>query len=218
MTAFCSDRDILAIEPLAYLAGGFDTAQTLRTGSDGVLASTTFTSATGNFLTAGIAPGMVLTTSANVLPEGSAVEILAVNSATELSVSVLRTSTDDDPVAPTAGTALHYALRTYAARIALVSNEIAETLRRLRETNPIDPTAFAPNDQLRKAAASGVLAGIYLARAQNARPHDANWIKAEYYRLEYRRLLTTLRLAVDADGDGTAEQTRSLGNVQLKRV
>lgn len=218
MTAFCSDRDILAIEPLAYLAGGFDTAQILRTGSDGVLAGTTFTSATGNFLTAGITPGMVLTASTNILPEGSAVEILAVDSATQLSVSVLRASTDDSPVAPTPGTGMHYAVRTFAARIALVSDEIAQTLRRLHDTDPIDPTAFTPNHQLRQAAACGTLAGIYLARAQNARPHDANWIKAEYYRLEYRRRLTTLRLDIDDDGDGTPERTRSLGNVQLKRV
>ena len=91
-------------------------------------------------------------------------------------------------------------------------------LKELSEATGIAGADFADSEQLRITTAYGVLAGIFLAQADNARPHDANWIKAEFYRTEFRRAQNQLRLVVDSDGDGIAEQTRTLGNVFLKRI
>jgi hypothetical protein len=38
------------------------------------------------------------------------------------------------------------------------------------------------------------------------------------YRQEFQRLQLQLRLATDANGDGRTGQTRTLGNVVLRRV
>jgi hypothetical protein len=88
----------------------------------------------------------------------------------------------------------------------------------MAEVAGIRSADFADSTQLRVAAAYGALGSIFVARAENAQPGDANWIKAEYYRQEFRRLQLQLRLVVDANGDGKAEQTRTLGNVALRRV
>lgn len=218
MSQFCLDRDILSIEPVAYLGGGFVSVHSLLAGSDGALAGTTFTSPTSDFCAGGVQAGMVLATTATILAEGSAWEIVSVDSATQLTVSILRSDPDAPPIAPPAATNLTFCVRTLAPRITAVSDTLAEKLRHLAEVAGIDSADFADSSQLRRATACGALAGVFLARADNARTDDANWIKAEHYRREFLQAQNHLRLAVDADGDGTAETTRTLGNVTLKRV
>ena len=218
MSSFCQDRDILGIEPIAYLGGGFDVAQQLATGTDGVVSSTTFTSAASDFVSAGIAAGMVLCAYTSIPSEGAMWEIISVDSATTLTVSVLRTDSQDPAVPPPPASGLSFHIRTFGARIADVSATLAEKLRTLCEATPITTADFADSSQLKLTTACGVLAGIFLARADNARPHDANWIKAEFYRGEFLRLQGSLLLTIDSNGDGTAERTRTLGNTTLKRV
>jgi hypothetical protein len=99
-----------------------------------------------------------------------------------------------------------------------VADTLAEKFRQLSEAAGINSADFADSSQLRQAVAYGSLSGIFVARAENAAPGDANWIKAEHYRRLFQAGQIQLRLAVDADGDGTAQQTRSLGNVTLRRV
>jgi hypothetical protein len=217
MSSFCQDRDILGIEPVAYLAGDF-AHQRLAAGADGAVSGTTFTSAGSDFGSAGVAAGMVLCAYQTIPAEGTAWEIISVDSATAMTVSVLRADIDDDPLAPPAGTGLSFHVNSFAARIADVSNTLAEKLRQIAEVAGIGSADFADSAQLRTTTAYGVLSGLFLARASNARPNDANWIKAEFYRSEFRRAQNQLRLAVDIDADGVAEQTRTLGNVLLKRV
>ena len=217
MSSFCQDRDILGIEPVVYLGGGVG-GQQLSIGTDGVLSGTTFTSAGSDFVASGVAGGMVLCTYTTIPGEGSAWEVLSVDSGTALTVSVLRADAADNAIAPPGGTGLSFYVRSFSARISDVSRTLGEKLRQLSDVAGIARADFTDSEQLRITTSYGVLAGIFLARADNARPHDANWIKAEFYRAEFRRAQNQLRLAVDTDGDGTAEQTRTLGNVSLKRI
>ncbi|MBN1941813.1 MAG: hypothetical protein JW849_00805 [Phycisphaerae bacterium] len=215
--SFCQDRDLLCIEPIVYLSGGAG-GQSLAAGADGAIAGTTFTSAGSDFVSAGVQAGMVLCTYDTIPAEGRAWEILAVDSATTLSISVLRAEVDGPAVAPPAGTGLSFHVRSFGPQMRGVSATLAEKLRQIAEVAGVASADFADSAQLRATTAHGALAGIFLARADNARPHDANWIKAEFHRAEFLRLQDQLRLAVDLDGDGVAEQTRTLGNVYLKRV
>ncbi len=218
MSSFCEDRDILVMEPIAFLGGGFDTAGQLVSGNDGVLSGTTFISACSDFVSAGITPGMVLCTTTTIPTEGSAWEIVSVDSATMLTVSILRANSDDSPVPPPAGSELSFYVRTFASRITTTSASLAEKLRTLAEAMGVSSADFVDSRQLRTTTVAGVLAGVFLARADNGRPQDANWIKADYYRNEFINSQNQLRLAVDINGDGTAESTRTLGNVTLRRV
>ncbi|MBN1554231.1 MAG: hypothetical protein JXA11_05765 [Phycisphaerae bacterium] len=215
--SFSQDRDLLCIEPIVFLSGDA-IGRRLITGTDGAISGTTFTSAGSNFTSAGLEAGMVLCTHDTIPAEGRAWEILSVDSATTLTISVLRVDADAPPVAPPAGTDLSFYVRSFGPQIQSVSATLAEKLRQLSQVAGIASADFADSAQLRVTTAHGALAGIFLARADNARPHDANWIKAEFHRAEFLRCQDQLRLAVDADGDGVAEETRTLGNVYLKRV
>ncbi len=130
----------------------------------------------------------------------------------------LRASTDDAAIPPADQSGLSFFIRTYSAQIASVCSALGEKLRQASEVTALAATDFADSAQLRQVAAQATLADIFVARADNAQPTDANWIKAQHYRQLHRTLLLQLRLAVDADGNGLAEQTRSLGNVTLTRI
>ncbi len=217
MTEFCKDRDLLSIEPVVFLGGGFG-CQELIAGTDGALGDTTFTSAGSDFPAAGITAGMVLCIHGATAAEGNAYEIVSVDSETALTVSVLRADTSDQAVAPPTGSDLSFRIRTFSPQIRRVSDTLAEKLRLISEVAGISSADFADSAQLAATCAYGTLASIFVARAENAVASDANWIKAEHYRNEYLRLQLQLRLAVDNDGDGEAEQTRTLGNVTLRRL
>jgi len=216
MSKFCQDRDMLGIEPIVFIGGGF-VNQEMASGSDGQIAGTTFSSASSDFVTAGVAAGMVLCTYTNSPAEGTALEILSVDSATSLTVSVLRADADGPATPPQAGTALSFRIRTFAPQIHNASAAMAEKLRQMAEAPGISVADFADSAQLRIATAFLTLANVFYARAENSQAHDANWIKAEHYKSEHLKLQLQLRLAVDADGDGVAEQNRTLGNVTLRR-
>jgi len=217
MTGFCQDRDLLSVEPIIFLVSGFP-SQELAAGSDGVLSGTTFTSASCDFEAAGTQPGMVLCTYTTCPSEGRALEILAVQSATTLTVSVLRGDDEATSVPPPSGQNLSFYIRTYNSQVRTTSSMLSEKLRQLAEVAGIDTADYADSAQLRITAVYAALGDIFVARAENAAAYDANWIKARHYCNESRRLQLQLRLVVDADGDGLAEQTRTLGNMTLRRA
>ena len=217
MNRFCTDRDLLATEPSAFAADGFGAAA-LASGTSGGVSGTTFSASGVNFTAAGVEAGMVLTTSPTIPAEGDAWEIVSVDSPTTLTVSILRADPESAAVAPPAASGLSFFVRTFAARIVNVSEAMAEKLRRITEAAGIASSDFADSNQLRRAAVLGTLAELFRARAENARTEDAHWTKAEYYQNEFLAAQNRLRLAVDLDGDGRAEETRSLGNVLLRRV
>ena len=216
MNEYCTDRDLLGIEPIVFLGGGFP-CQELAGGQGGQLSGTTFQAAAGGFVSAGIKAGMVLCTYKTTPAEGSAWEIVGVLSPTQLSVSVLRADVGGPVTPPKVGSDLLYHVRTYACQFANVSAALGEKLRQISEVAGVAPADYARSVQLRLAAAYGALTEIFVARADNAEAYDANWLKAQHYRQLSREAQMRLRLVSDDDGDGRAERTRSLGNVTLKR-
>jgi hypothetical protein len=217
MTNQCQDRDLLAIEPGLFAGGGFDNQQ-LAAGSDGALAGTAFTSAAAGFVNSAVQPGMVLSVYATVPAEARCYEVIAVDSATHLTVSVIRADADASAVAPPEGTGLKFFITTLGPQIAAAQRALCEKLRLTGEAAGIAPADYAASSQFRVAVALAALASIFIARTSTGEPGDANRVKAEFYRLRHVEALTQLRLASDADGDGLAETTRSLGNVSLRRA
>lgn len=216
MNQFCNDVDLLAIEPGIFLGGGRP-GQLLAGGAGGSISGTTFAATGRDFATAGVTEGMVLCVYTSSPSEGAAYEIIHV-AASQLAISVLRAYPNQTAVPPPAGTGLSWQICTFGAQISGVSRTLAEKLRQLQEVGGINSANFADSAQLRATAANGTLASVFVARAEGATPSDANWIKAEYYRRQFLAMQLALRLAVDTDGDGVAEQTRTLGNVTLRRL
>lgn len=216
MNTYCSDRDILALEPVLFLGSG-RTGHKLASGSDASISQTTLSSPSSDFQAAGIQPGMVLTTYDASASEGRSCEIVSVDSASQLTVSVLRASLDDQPVAPAPG-GTSFFIRTFGPQITAVEASLVERLRTQSESRSPDPASFVDSAQLRMIVAFGTVATVFLSMAVAATPADANWTKAQHYRGEFRRLQIGLRLSCDLDGDGIAESTRALGDVNLRRV
>ena len=217
MSESCKDRDLLAIEPGIFTGGGFESQQ-LTAGADGVVSATTFSSASADFVAANVQTGMVLCIYAAVPAEGRCYEIVSVDSATALTVSVLRAEGDGNAIAPPAGTSLKYQINTFAPQVSAAAATLHEKLRQIAEAEGISEADFADSAQLGRAIALGALAAIFTARAANATGADANWVKAEHYRRQHVAATAAIRLAQDTNGDGVAERTRTLGNVSLRRV
>ena len=216
-TEYCQDRDLLGIEPVLYVGSGLP-SQILASGASGQVSGVSFTATGATFESAQVAPGMVLSVYSSTPSEGKAYEITAVGSQTLLSISVLRPDADGPAIAPPSQSNVSYLIRTYSPQIRNITALLGEKLRRISETEKVAAADYADSAQLRLVAAYGVLADVFVARAENAEAGDANWIKASHYRQLFRQLQLQLRLAVDADGDGLAEQTRSLANVLLRRA
>ncbi|MFB3894140.1 MAG: hypothetical protein ACE15C_19220 [Phycisphaerae bacterium] len=217
MSEFCQDRDLMAVEPVIFTSGG-QPGQQLASGANGAVAGTAFTAAGADFVSAGVQAGMVLCVWTTTPDEGAAYEITAVVAATQLTVSVLRADRAGAAVAPPAGTGLGYRVVTFAAQIRGASATLAEKLRQLAEVAGVSSADFADSAQLRTAAALAALAGVFLARASGGLHDDANWTKAEKYARLALDVRAQLRLAVDADGDGRAESTRTLADITLRRA
>lgn len=213
----CKDRDLLAIEPGVFTGGGFD-SQRMAGGVDGAFSGTTFTSILADFTASSIQAAMVLGVYSTVPAEGRCYEIISVDSDTSLTVSVLRADRDAAAVAPSPGTNLKYYINTFAPQIAEAEANLYEKLRQLGEADGIASVEFVDSSQLRKVIAFASLASVFTARASNATGDDANWVKAEFYRGQHVIAAGALRLAKDVDGDGFAEQTRTLSNVSLRRT
>lgn len=216
MTNECKDRDLLVIEPSVFAGGGFDSQQ-LAAGEDGTISGTGFVSASADFEAANLQPGMVLCVYATAPAEARPYEIIAVNSATILTVSVLRPDRGGPATAPPSGASLNYRINTFSPQISLARQSLYEKLRRIGEANGITATDFVDSSQLREAVAFAALAQVFVARASNATSDDANWVKSEFYRRQHLAAVSAIRLAQDVNGDGVAEQTRTIGNVSLRR-
>ena len=216
MTNECKDRDLLGIEPAIFTGGGFQSQQ-LAAGTDGVMSGTVFSSASADFSAANVQPGMVLCVYSTVAAEACPHEIVAVNSATSLTVSILRAEPDGPATPPPSGTSLHYYINTFAPQISAAQTALYEKLRRIGEAEGITGAEFVDSSQLRQATSFAALAHVFVARASNATSNDANWVKSEFYRRQHVAAVSAIRLAKDINGDGIAEQTRTIGNISLRR-
>jgi len=217
MTAYCQDRDLLSIEPIIFLGAGFPSQQ-LTAGQNGLCIGTTFSASGADFTSTGVEAGMVLCSYATIPAEGIACEIVSVDSATSLTVSILRADTDASPVPPPGQSDVSFHVRTYGAQIRTVSDALAKKLQQIADLYPTANPSFADSAELRLAAAYGTLAEVFTARADNAETSDPNWIKRRHYQRLYQDIQPRLRVAADTDADGQTEQILHLGNLKLRRV
>lgn len=211
----CTDRDLLALEPGVFSAGGFESQQ-LLSGSGGSIAGGTFSKTGLDFAAAGIQPGMVLNVFSAAPAEGNCYEIVAV-SAGAMSLSLLRASADVPTLSPPDTGISHFRVISFLPQIHAVQAGLEEKLRQLCELAGVSSAEFADSEMLRQAVALGALAAIFTARSCGGQD-DALWAKAQHYRQRHLEAVSALRLSQDSDGDGLADQTRTLANVSLRRV
>jgi hypothetical protein len=216
MIRLCNDRDILKYEP-ALFGVNYPPNQVVAAGTNGVLAGTTFSASGANFISAGVEAGdCIYLKSADGKLDGI-FEIAAVDSATQLCVSVLRGDSQSNPISPPIGTQMTgvtYRVSTFKPQIADVSLRLMEYLQ--SESKDISADELLNTDEIRQACAMGTIATVYWMLA--AGPDDTNlWSKAQHYEQLFGNGMERCRLAIDKDGDGIADDVRYGGCGKLFR-
>ena len=217
MVQFSNDADILKYEPILFgelhLPG-----QVLTAGTGGTLSGTTFTAIGADFVSAQVsANGVLYLQSADGLLDGS-FEIVSVDSATQLAVSVVRADPDDEPIAPPLANDISYRISTFGPQ----ANEVGFQLTEYFSIGPGDPASvydvedIMDTNVLKRASVFAVIASIYAMLASKA--EDENfWKKSLHYQRLFEKARGRCRLSIDVGSDGVADVTKTGASVRLVR-
>ena len=217
MVRLCNDIDILKYEPALF--GELHPAnQVLAAGTGGELAGTTFEASGADFVSAGIEAGdCVYLRSADGILDG-AYEIVAVDSATQLCVSVLRGDSESDSISPGGGSDITYRISTFRPQVTEVSLRLMEYLwiRPGQVIGDVSVDEILDSDEVRQLCAMGVTAAAYRMLASGAGGENLKE-KWQYYEQLFGKGMERCRVAIDKDGDGVADSVRFGGCGRLIR-
>jgi hypothetical protein len=215
--AFSQDRDLLVFEPRLFAELAWP-GQVIASGGDGSLAGSTFTSASADFVSAGVAAGMVLVVRTS--PQPAAVEIVSVDSPLAMTVSALRADPAGDAIPPTiSGDDLAWHIVTFDAQAEAVALELFAHFG-LSPADPASPWSaddITQPEALRTLSACGVLAVVLAGAANRGDASDGLWAKSLHYRSAFERMLPRVRLGLDNAADGAADVIRHVGAARLRR-
>jgi hypothetical protein len=217
MATFSNDVDVLKWEP-ALFGELHLPSQVQASGTGASLSGTTLTATGANFIAAGLEPGGVIhLRSADGALDG-AYEIVSVDSATALTVSVVRADPADPAVAPPPGNDLAWRVCTFASQ----AEEAAFELTQCFGIRPGDPTSdiaiedLLDTEGLRRAAVLRVIAKVYAMWA--SRPAgECFWRKGLFYEQLYQKARQRCHVTADLGGDGVADLVRVGGTIRLVR-
>jgi hypothetical protein len=214
MLPLISDLDLLLWEP-NILSDAASVAQPLLRG-EGDLSDTTFTLTAGTITDFNVAPGHVILLSGTV--NGSFV-VTAVNSPTELSLTVLYEQVSDEiettiPNSPGSGTALSFSVSTFWP------HRLAASERMMLDAGlqPSDSSKILNPGALRRPGVLATLHQIYLALSASGEDAEFHLSRATFYERLYLRALRTVTLEIDHDGDGALDERRSLSILPMRRA
>jgi len=217
MVKFCNDTDILKYEPVLFGELSLPN-QVLISGEGGQLIGTSFTASGADFGSAGVSAGQVANLrSADGCLDGG-YEIVSVDSATQLTVSVVRSQGSASVIAPPAANDVSYRVVTFEPQICEVGFELTEYFG-IAPGNPASETDaedLLDSSVLKGASVFGVISVIYTMLA--SRRDDENfWAKSLHYRKLFEKARERCRLSIDSGSDGIADVTKIGGDVRLRR-
>jgi len=217
MVSFSNDVDILKYEPILF--GELHLPwQVVAAGAAGTLSGTTFTASGADFVTAQVAAGgVVYLQSADGSLDG-AYEIVSVDSATQLTISVLRPDSEAPAVAPPAAMDISYRISTFGPQ----ANEVAFQLTEYFGIAPGNPASEINVEDvldvsvLRLASVFAVISIAYAMLAGKARDENY-WKKSLHYQRLFDKARGRCRLSIDVGSDGLADVTKVGASGRLVR-
>jgi len=217
MASFSNDVDILKYEPMLF--GQLHLPwQVLTEGTGGTLSGTSFTAAEADFISAQVsAGGVIYLQSADGTLDG-AYEIVSVDSTTQLSISIVRSDSQADAVAPPAAADISYCISTFAPQANEVGFQLTEYFG-IRPGNPAsdyDVDDVLDTSVLRQASVFAVLSSVYAMLAGKA--DDENfWKKSLHYQKLFTKAKERTRLSLDLGADGVVDVTQIGASGRLVR-
>lgn len=217
MVSFSNDADILKYEPILF--GELHLPwQVLAAGTGGALNGTTFTASGADFVTAQVsAGGVVYLLSADGSLDG-AYEIVSVDSATQLGISVIRSNPTDAAVAPPGAANISYRIGTFGPQANEAGFQLTEYFG-ISPGNPasdIDVEDVLDTSVLKQASVFAVISSVYAMLASKA--EDENfWKKSLHYQKLFTGARGRCRLSIDVGSDGLADVTKIGASGRLVR-
>jgi hypothetical protein len=210
---FSTDRDLIAIEPNLFIDVPLVGQERLRV-ADGVVAGTTLTSVSADFIGAGVGAGSVVLVSS--VPH----EVVGLVDANNLDVSLLRENIVDPAIPSRDGSDLEVVVRTYAPQAAVVHDILLKLIGIDTDDpgNHLTEAAVVSKSLMARLEALGVLARVYAAAAGVAGENEQVRQKAADYERRYNTACRAATVLLDVDGDGVAEVRRGVGVVWFSRV
>lgn len=216
MTVFSSDIDLLRYETVVFETLWLK-SQTLAGGTDGVLSAAALTSASADFVSSGIKAGQVVfLTTGDASVEGC-FEIVSVDSATQLTVSVLRTASTDAVVSPPEGSAITFRISTFEPQAAEAAESLLSYFGIGDQEGEVALANVLNSEVLRQASVFSVLVSLFISSATGVEDGTGYYEKSLRYQQRFNAARVKVRLALDGDGDGVAETFRRGGSVRLQR-
>ena len=208
MVNFSNDADVLKYEPILF--GELHLPwQVLATGTGASLSGTTLTASGADFIAAQVQTGgVVYLQSADSTLDG-VYEIVSVDSATQLSISVVRAGATDTAVPPPAATNISYRISTLGPQTAEVGFQLTEYFG-IKPGNPaseIDADDILDTSVLRLASVFAVISSVYAMLAGKTKDQNY-WNKSLYYQKLSARARGRCRLSIDVGVDGIADVTK----------
>jgi uncharacterized protein YdhG (YjbR/CyaY superfamily) len=217
MVSFSNDADILKYEPILF--GELHLPQqVLAAGTGGTLSGTTFTAGGADFVSAQVSSGGVIyLRSADGTLDG-AYEIVSVDSATQLSISVIRSDSAMAAVAPPAATDVSYRISTFGPQTNEVGFQLTEHFG-IRPGNPaseIEVEDILDTNVLKRTSVFAVISTVYAMLASKAKDENF-WKKSLHYQKLFAKARERCRLSIDIGSDGVADVTKVGASGKLVR-
>lgn len=207
MELFSTDVDAARYEPGLFNGTNF-TGPILCKGNNGQVAGTLFAASGEDFVAKQIQPGHMIYLSDGVGGMDSVYEVLSVNSTTQLTISVLRSDPQSDPIVVGTGVNLYYRIGT----LDMLSSEVMSMLTQAMDLRPgVVDGKYGIEDlvdvgALRQLSVYLVLSLAYGSRYTNPETDEYMLFKKEHYTQLASQAKQRCRIPVDAGDDGIIEK------------
>ena len=218
MLAFSRDVDLAKFEP-GLFGDWFLSSQILCGGGNGIVAGTQFTAAGVDFIASQVQTGGVIWLESTDGAIKGAFEIVSVDDAGHLTVSVVRVSDEQSAIPVGSASGLTWRIVTYGPQAYEVLWQLSQRL----SLSPGCATAeysvddIVNPDSLRQVSVFGILTMVFNSLYQGLDGQAVLDEKAQYYQCQFDEAIGRLRVKVDTDSDGDAERTIQPGVICLVR-
>jgi len=217
MVTFSNDADILKYEPILFGELHWS-SQVLISGTGGQLSGTTFTASGVDFVNAQVSAGSVIYLQSADGTLDCVVEIVSVDSATQLTVSMIRADSSDSAIAPPSATDILFRVSTFKPQ----ASEAAYQLTEYFGISPGNPASDITSEDildksvLKQASVFLILSSVYAMLASKVKDENF-WEKSHHYKKLFEKAKERCRLSIDVGSDGVADINKIGGSLKLAR-